>query len=159
MGLLQWFTRVTEDPTLDDPEWPDRIEALVRQVCAEVIDNGRATVTREILAGPGDCLSVIPTNPDACEVFVVLDYPTVSYDSATDEMFGDASERLECLRMDLEDVLAGRFEWSHRQSGRSLWSVTVLHGEFYRDGVLRRSFSRSGAEPRKAVARHTFAPY
>jgi hypothetical protein len=93
---------------------------------------------------------------------ILLDwYPTVSYDEATDEMFGEDDERLECLKEDLADVIAGRFVWGYRQS-KVLWgllgSVTIQYGDFPGRHPAR-SFTRVGANPRGAVEHHTFEPY
>lgn len=137
----------------------DRIVAAVEEATDAVVADGRATLTHEFDPGPGDYLMLKPAALGACEVMILLDwYPTVSFDNATDEMFGADEQRLTCLKEDLADVIAGRFVWGYRQS-KVLWgllgSITIQYGEF----LGRRSFTRGGANPRGAVEHHTFEPY
>lgn len=149
------------DPHEEYTEFNRRMIAAVKAATAEVVESGRATLTQEFEEGPGDYLMLRPTNPMACEVMILIDgYPTVAFDGATDEMFGDDDERIECLVEDIADAIAGRFVWGHRQE-KNLWglfgSTTILYGDFL--GHPERSFTRGGLEPRGAVEHHTFEPY
>jgi hypothetical protein len=133
-----------------------RLVAEVKKATASVIADGHATLTEEFAEGPGDFLTLRPTNPNACEVEIILDgYPTVAYGEATDEMFGDENERIECLLADIADVIAGRFAWGYRQEKALRGTVTIQYGEF----LGRRSFTRGGSEPDGLVEHHAFEPY
>lgn len=137
-----------------------RLVREVKNATADVVADGRATLTEEFAEGPGEYLALRPTNPKACEVEILLDgYPTVSYDAATTEMFGDDDERIASLLEDIADVIAGRFVWGYRQEKLRgpFKPTTILYGEFL--GRETGSFTRGGAEPDGLVEHHTFEPY
>ncbi|MGH2958651.1 MAG: hypothetical protein ACRDKE_03540 [Solirubrobacterales bacterium] len=148
----------------EERAFDERMAAAVEAATAALVADGRATLTREYEEGPGEFMTLRPTNPRACEVEILLDgYPTVVFGGATDEMFGDDDERIEHLLEDLADVIAGRFVWGCRQE-KVLWglmgTVTIQYGEFLElDGGVRRSFTRGGGEPEGLVEHHTFEPY
>lgn len=149
------------NPDEEYMEFNRRIVAAVEAATAEVVEAGRATLTREFDEGPGDYLMLRPTNRKACEVTILIDgYPTVSFDGATCEMFGDDDERIECLIEYIAEAIAGRFVWGRRQE-KILWglfgSTTILYGDFL--GIPDSEFTRGGGEPPGAVEHHTFEPY
>lgn len=87
----------------------DVMEDSTRAVC----DRGLATLsawTDQMTAG----VELVPTNPNASSLHVILDYPTLTFGNSeateTGEMFGSDDEILSELREIVSDVIAGRVE-------------------------------------------------
>ena len=136
----------------------------VREVAADVIRDRVATFEEGEDDG-GRYLRLIPAAPDACEVTVYPDYPTLCLgeEAHTTEMFGREADRLRELRELIAAVIAGRYEWEYRQVTRRLLSIplyrfTRLVGTFHTtDGPW--IFARQGSEPAGAVKHRSYAPY
>ncbi len=96
---------------------------------------------------------------------VYPDYPTLCLgaEEHCTEMFGSEELRLRELRQLIRAVIAGRYEWEHRQValrflGLTLGTYTKLIGTFHTDDGPW-VFTRSGGEPVGAITRRTYEPY
>lgn len=136
----------------------------VRASAAEVVAHGHATL-EEGEDGGGAFIRLVPASPEACEITVYLDYPTLCLgpEGNCTEMFGPEEQRLRELPQLIQAVLAGRYEWEHRQVTRHilfipLYRFTQLRGTFHTsEGPW--TFTRSGSEPRGAVEHRRYEPY
>ena len=158
-------------PAVARPSWQEeqqRFQAevfrVVREASKDVVERGLAHLEEGDDAG-GLFLRLEPVNPRAASITVYPDYPTLSIgpEGPTTEMFGSEETRLKELRQLVRAVIAGRYEWEHRQVPRRLLfmrfgTFTQLVGTFHTDAGPW-VFTRQGAEPRGAVARVTYEPY
>jgi hypothetical protein len=151
-------------PPHDHNAFAEAVLGTVREASADVIRDGVATL-EEGEDGGGRYLRLIPAAPVACEVTVYPDYPTLCLgeEGHTTEMFGRQEDRLRELRGLIAAVIAGRYEWEHRQVTRRLLFVplyrfTRLVGTFHTtDGPW--TFTRQGSEPPGVVERRSYAAY
>jgi hypothetical protein len=150
------------------PKWQEEQQAfqakvfrVVREASRDVVADGAARLEEGDDAG-GLFLRLDPVNPRAASITVYPDYPTLSMgpEKHTTEMFGPEDVRLAELRRLVRAVIAGRYEWEHRQVRRRFFfgTFTQLVGTFHTDAGPW-VFTRQGAEPSGAVKRRTYEPY
>lgn len=135
----------------------------VRDAAHDVIAEGLAHL-EEGSDGGGPYMRLVPSRPEACEVKVYPDYPTLCLgpEQHTTEMFGPEGSRPRELRQLIKAVIDGRYEWEHRQVKRRFlfisYSFTRLVGTFQTsDGPW--VFTRQGMEPAGVTAHRSYAPY
>lgn len=155
-------SRRSDDQQAD--AFADEVLRVVREEAADVVGDGSGQL-EEGHDGGGTFIRLVPTNPAACALTVYPDYPTLCLgpEQHTTEMFGPEETRLRELRQLVRAVIAGRYEWRHRQVTRRILFIrlgpyTQLVGTFHTDDGPW-VFTRQGAEPRGAVEHRTYEPY
>lgn len=136
----------------------------VRDASKDVVEEGLARLEEEESVG-GPFLRLQPLNPRAASLTVYPDYPTLEMgpEQYATEMFGPEDVRLAELRQLVRAVIAGRYEWEHRQvESRFLFlrlrPFTQLVGTFHTESGPW-VFTREGGEPPGARERRTYEPY
>jgi hypothetical protein len=142
------------------PNFEAEIFNVTRDAARRVVDSGSATLEEGEDEG-GHFLRLTPSSPRACELTVYADYPTLCMGpgGSCTEMFGPEAQRLRELPQLVRAVIAGDFEWEHRQA-RFLWlfPYTQLRGTFHtEEGPW--TFTRQGKEPKGTVAHGSYEPY
>ena len=133
---------------------------VVQEAAWLALSEGRATIEQAEDDEGSPFLVLRPTNPLACELRVYADYPTLCMGSERlcTEMFGPEEKRLQELSRLARALIAGKYEWEHRQS-RFLWKrFTQLRGTFHTENGPW-TFTWQGAEPPAAAQRRTYEPY
>lgn len=149
----------------DGSDFEAQILKVARAACEDVVAAGAARVEE----GKDDdgiaLLRLVPANPRAASLTILADYPTLAMgeEGHTTEMFGSEATRLRELARLIRAVIAGRYEWRHRQVTRRFlfWRFgpfTQLVGTFRtEDGPW--VFTREGFEPPGTRDSGTYEPY
>jgi hypothetical protein len=144
-----------------EARFAEETRSVFRETVAEVVAEGLARLEEGEDWG-GEFVRLVPHNPRACEITAYLNYPTLCLgrEQNCTELFGPEEERLSELRQLVRAVIAGRYEWRHRQVWRLFWPgrYTELVGTFHTD-TGPWTFTRMGSEPPAAVAHTTYEPY
>ena len=137
----------------------------VREAAADVLADRSARLVEDV-DDFGPVIRLIPRNPAACELMVYSDQPTLCLGAELHctDLWALDEKNLGQLRQLVTAVIAGNYEWRHRQVlarrflGFRKVRETQLVGTFRtEDGPW--IFTRQGTQPAGAVQHRTYEPY